>query len=304
MDGLIFLKDMDTKQVDLVNRIAKLGYHDTPLFNTIQKAVPSAKTETALGHTWLYEEGVEADDDNAHKEGSAPADFEHGALGESKNHYQIIKHSYGITGSMEGKTDIEGITKLAKEGTRKAKQHRLTIEKLLFSSQAPQQRTAENGMLGRAGGLKHWCTNDNTLGLATEDISIKFLRELFKITYYQGMPTTHIFVSDKQKDKLDDIYASLVRGTIGMTTLKDTNYHQLDNFAYAPKVKVVMSKYVADNEILAVNQGSLALSYQRLTQKKDIPTGDDAIKKQIISELTLRVNNPYGVSRISGLKVN
>jgi hypothetical protein len=304
MDGLIYLKDMDTKSVDLVNKIAKLGYHDTPLFNMIQKAVPSAKTETALGHTWLYEQGVEADADNAHKEGSAPAEFEHGVLGESKNHFQIIKHSYGITGSMEGKTDIEGTTRLAKEGTRKAIQHRLTIEKLLFSDQAPQQRTAENGMLGKAGGLKHWCTNDNTLALSTDDISIKFLREMFKIGYYEGMPTTHIFVSDKQKDKLDDIYASIVRGTVGMTVMKDTNYHQLENFAYAPKVKVIMSKYVNDDEILGINAGSLALAYQRLTAKKDIPTGDDVIQKQLISELTLRVNNPYGVTRISGLKVD
>jgi len=298
MEGLIFLKDLQAGRADLAANIAKLGYHDTPLFNMIQKAVPEKTAKGAFGHEWFYEDGVDGDASNAHLEGSAPADATHGTLGQSKNHYQIIKHTYGITGSMEGKSDIEGQEELIKEGARKAKQHRKTIEIALFGAQAPVQR--DTAVIGKMGGLKHWCTVDNTVDIGG-DLTIQMLREMFKIGYYQSMPTTHIFVSDTQKDRLDDIFAEKNRGVFGQTILQDTNYTQLDNFAYAPKVKVILTPYINDDEIIGVNAGSLALVYQRLTKAYDLARTADTVQKELISELTLRVNNPYGVTKISGL---
>lgn len=301
MDGLIFLKDLVAGRADLATNIAKLGYHDTPLFNMIQKGVPEKTTKGAFGHEWFYEDGVDGDASNAHLEGSAPATATHGTLGQSKNHYQIIKHTYGITGSMEGKADIEGMEELQKEGTRKAKQHRKTIEMALFGAQAPVQR--DTAVIGKMGGLKHWCTVNNTVDIGG-DLSIQMLREMFKIGFYQSMPTTHIFVSDTQKDRLDDLFAEKNRGVFGQTILQDTNYTQLDNFAYAPKVKVILSPYVAASEIIGINASSLSLVYQRLTKSYDLARTSDSIQKELISELTLRVNNPYGVSRISDLSIS
>lgn len=300
MEGLIFLQDLKAGQADLATKIAKLGYYDTPLFNMIQKAVPAKSAKAAFGHEWFYEEGVEGDDDNAYLEGSKPADPTHGALGSSKNHYQIIKHTYGITGSMEDKEDIEGNNELKNEGVKKAKQHRLTIEKALFNSNAPVQRDKATGVAGKMAGIGHWCTVQNTVDIGG-DLTIQMLRELFKIGYYQNMPTTHIFMNDKQKDRLDDLMGDKNRGVFGMTTLKDTNYTQLENFSYAPKVKVILSPNVADSEIIGINAGSLVLVYQRLTKPYDIGRNKDAIEKELISELTLRINNPYGVSKITGL---
>ena len=298
MEGLIFLKDLQAGRADLAANIAKLGYHDTPLFNMIQKAVPEKTAKGAFGHEWFYEDGVDGDASNAHLEGSAPATATHGTLGQSKNHYQIIKHTYGITGSMEGKSDIEGQEELIKEGARKAKQHRKTIEIALFGAQAPVQR--DTAVVGIMGGLKHWCTVNNTVNIGG-DLTIQMLREMFKIGYYQSMPTTHIFASDTQKDRLDDIFAEKNRGVFGQTILQDTNYTQLDNFAYAPKVKVILTPYINDDEIIGVNAGSLALVYQRLTKAYDLARTADTVQKELISELTLRVNNPYGVTRISDL---
>lgn len=298
MEGLIFLKDLQAGRADLAANIAKLGYHDTPLFNMIQKAVPEKTAKGAFGHEWFYEDGVDGDASNAHLEGSAPATATHGTLGQSKNHYQIIKHTYGITGSMEGKSDIEGQEELIKEGTRKAKQHRKTIEIALLGAQAPVQR--DTAVIGKMGGLKHWCTVNNTVDIGG-DLTIQMLREMFKIGYYQSVSTTHIFVSDTQKDRLDDIFAEKNRGVFGQTILQDTNYTQLDNFAYAPKVKVILTPYINDDEIIGVNAGSLALVYQRLTKAYDLARTADTVQKELISELTLRVNNPYGVTRISGL---
>ncbi len=302
MDGLINLKDQHSPQKDLVEKMAQLGYNDTPMFNMIAKGTASKKGKGIDGHQWWYEDAPEGDDTNAHAEGSAPATATFGELGESKNHYQIIKHTWGITGSMEDKQNIEGSNEFIKEGTRKAIQHRKTIEKAMFGTQDPTQRDKANSVAGQMGGFEHWCGVHNTLDTAG-DLSIQLLRELFKLGFYNGMPTTHLFMNDVQKDRLDDIFGDKNRGTYGMTTLKDTNYLQLDNFTYAPKVKVILSPYMADDEILSTNQGSLALVFQRLTKSYEIARTSDEIKKELISELTLRVNNPYGVSKLKGLTV-
>lgn len=140
-------------------------------------------------------------------------------------------------------------------------------------------------------------------GGTPSDLTIQSIREMLKIGFYESMPTTHLFVSDIQKDKIDDLFADKMRGTYGQTILKDTNYTTLDNFAYAPKVKLILTPYVADDEIIGVNAGFLALVYQRLTKSYDLARTSDTIQKELISELTLRVNNPYSVTKISGLTV-
>ncbi len=304
MDGLILLKNQNSPHADLVNKMAKLGYNDTPLFNMIQKATPDKKGKAIDGHAWWYENEVDGDDTNNHAEGSVPANATHSTHGNSKNHYQIIKHTYGITGSMEDKQDIEGSDEFIAEGTRKAKQHRKTIEKMLFSVQDPIMRdaSADPKVNGMSAGLKHWLTVNNTLDTAG-DLSIKLFRELFKFGFYHGMPTTHLFMNDAQKDRLDDLFADKMRGTYGQTTLKDTNYSTLENFSYAPKVKIILTPYVPQDEIIGVNASSLALVFQRLSKSYDIARTSDEVKKELISELTLRVNNPYGVSAITGLTV-
>lgn len=297
MDGIVFLKDLQAGQADLSTKIAELGYHDTPLFNMIQKGVQDKKGKAVFGHQWYYKQsrnGV----DNAHLEGSAPADATHIDYGSSLNHYQIFKNTYGITGSMEGKTDIDGKDQLTEEGTEKAREHRKDIEKALFASTAPVQRGT--AVVGRMGGVKHWCTVSNTVDMGG-DLTVQMLREMFKFGFYHSVPTTHIFVSDAQKDRLDDLFFDKNRGTYGQTSLQDTNYTVLENFAYAPKVKVILTPYIDADEIIGINADSLALVYQRLTKSYELSRTDDSIKKELISELTLRVDNPYGVTRISGL---
>ncbi len=301
MNGLLFLENMEGGQIDLVKKIAKVGYNDTPLFSMIQKAVPSNRTKPYEGHTWQYEEADDGDDINAYPEGSAPATAVSNILGVSKNHYQIIKHTYGVTGSTEYAETSEGQKELQRQGVLRAKVHRKTIEKALFKAQAPVQRAGAT--VGRMGGLLHWATVQNTIDAAGANIQMQMLRELLKIGWSKGVPTTHIFVNDKQKDKLDDLLETKVRVGAGGKILQFTNYTEMKNMPYVDRVKIILSPYVEDNDLIALNLNSLALVYHRLTHTKDIPTGDDVVSKQLISELTLRVNNPYAVTRLQNLGV-
>jgi len=307
MDGVLFLNEQSTPHKDLIEKMALLGRNDHPLYSMISKGTPSQKGKAIDGHAWWYENRPDGDLNNAHLEGSDTASSVERDLGNSLNHYQIVKHKYGITGSMEGKADIENKNELAKLGTTTMEDHLKSIEKILMSSQAPIQRVntgdPTTSVAGKMGGIGHWMTVENTFDVANSDLSRQFLRELFKFGYFQGVHCTHIFVSDVQKDRLDDLDLQNARGIYGQNDIKDNNVQTLKNFTYAPNVKVIMSPYVADDEIIGINAGSLALVHQRLTKVYEKGRVSDSIEKEIITELTLRVNNPYGVCKLSGLTV-
>lgn len=299
MTGLLNIANFKGGEADLTKEIAKLGYDDTPLFNMIAKTIPSVKGQTFEGHSWRYEQSPEGDDTNKHLEYSAAATPEYVELGTSKNHYQIIKHSYGISGSMEDRTRTDGEEELARQGTLATIKHRKTIEKALFTNSAPVQRG--DAVAGTMGGLKHWCTAQNSVSTTGDELTMQLIKEVLKIGHFAGMRMTHAFMSDVQKDRLDALLDSKVMTGLGAKVLEGTNYMQITNLAYAPNLKIILTPYVADSEIVFASVPNLALVYQRLTKKYDLARTKDAIEKELISELTLRVNNPYAVGLLSGL---
>lgn len=306
MVGISYLENFGAGDADLTRTISKLGYNDTPLFNAITKGIPSKSGESWKGHSWRYETAPDGDDNNAHVEGSGPSTANSADLGSSSNHYQIIKHTYGISGSMEGKTRTDGSNELANEGADAVIRHRKTIEKMLFSVAAPRQgdKDATVPVAGLSGGINHWCVAENTLPANGSPLSIKLLRNLLKIAYLQGQTITHIFMDDVQKDALDDILSDKNQVNIlGANVLEGTNYTTLSNMAYAPNVKIIMSPNVTAGEIISMNLKDVALVYQRLSKTYELARTADSMEKELISEVTLRVNNPFAVGKMTGLAV-
>lgn len=303
MDGIIFTNSFQGGEADLTNHIASMGMHDAPFYGLIPKAVPSKKAKASLGHTWEYETPVTAGSIDGFDEGSAPAEATVEVLGESKNHYQIFKETYGETGSAEGSERRDGQKSLNVEGTKKSIKQRLSIEKAMFVNAAPVKRVNTGTKVkGKLGGLPHWHTAENSFDAVNEELSIKLLREYFKLHYKKGIGLTHIFVSDIQKDRIDDIYSTLTRVGGGQVAYEAHNIMTLKNFAYAPDVKVVMSEYVPDGDIFGVQMDNLALVHQRLMKTYELGRIDDAVKKEIITELTLRVNHPFATGKLHNLK--
>ena len=308
MIGILDIAGFTAGEADLVKSIAKLGYNDTPLFSSIKKGMPSKAADTGLGHNWNYETSAGGDGDLAFVEGSVPADLRSPDIGSSLNHYQIVKDTYGVTGSMENMNRTDGTNELANAGADSAINHRKKIEKILFGTQTPVKGVKATATAGIAGGLQNWMTVNNTVdakvAAVDQALSMKYLREMLKINYLNGQQITHLFMGDIQKDALDDILtAKNMVNTLGAKVLEGTNYLTLTNMAYAQNVRIILSPFVAANEIIAVNHASLSLVFKRLTKSYEIARSTDEVKKEIISELTLRVNNPYGVSKLTNLAI-
>jgi hypothetical protein len=304
MTGVIDLANWNGGNVDLAQKIAKVGVTDTPLFSAIPKGVPSTKGERFKGHQWKYEEMPTGDNASGFLGGSAPADAKHWGYSQSENHYQIFKDTYGIEGSMEDAQNVEGKNELARQKAMAYMNHRLTIEKSLFASgQAPVQEDKATSRAGRMGSLDHWCVAENTLDLAGAGMNDVFLRNFMKFGGTRGVPLTHIYMNDLVKDQLDDLFKAQVRRGSGEKVLEFTNYTEIKNLAYSPNLKIVYTDKVPQGEIFGVNMQSLKLVYQRLSKDYDLGRNKDAVEKEVITELTLRVNNPFGVSKVKNIGV-
>jgi len=305
MDGIVYLEDQHTPQADLVTTIAKIGKTKTPFYALINKGTPDKKGKAKDGHQWWYETAPTGSDDNAHLEGGDTANNVERNLGESKNHYQIIKHEYGVTGSAKGKQDIEGKDELVTQGVTSMDDHLLTIERIILSSATPVQRDnlAIPKVAGKLGGIRHWITVENSVVAGTVALNKTHLRDMFKIGWKEGVETEYVFMNDAQKDALDNLDLDSNNGIYGKKDLRVNDYQTIKNFTYAKDVKVILTPHLPQDMILGVNADSVALVHQRLTEVEELGKTGDMLKKTIITELTLRVNNPYGVTAITGLNV-
>lgn len=300
MDGIVLTENMGGGRQDVANKIAKVGFVETPLLSMIPKGMPVDKSQPVMGHQWQYETLEDGDDDNAQGEGTSFPTATSNILGTSKNHYQIITDVYGVSGSAEDVETTEKQKEFTRQGVLKMKKHRKTIEKAMFKAgQAPVERNGAT--VGKMGSLLHWCGAEVTVdgGLAT--LTMAKIRDMLKIGWNNGVPMTHIFVNDINKDIIDDLLDAKVRTSPGANVMKFTNYTEMKNLSYAPNVKIILSPYVASSQVVGVNLSHLALVYKRLMKTEDVARTKDAKEKTIITEATLRVNNPYAVSLIDNL---
>ncbi len=303
MNGVVYLEDQNTPQKDFVEEISKIGKKDTPFYSLINKGTPSKSGKAIDGHQWWYENRPTGSDDNAHVEGGDTANSIDRSLGESKNHYQIIKHEFGVTGSAKGKLDAEGNEELAVAGVNTTDDHLLTIERIILSDAAPVQRdnTAVPKVAGKLGGIRHWLTIENTVVAGGGALSKNLLRDMFKIGWKQGIETEYVLMNDAQKDALDNLDLDSNNGIYGKNDLRVNDFQTIKNFTYAKDVKVILTPHLPQDMILGVNADNVALVHQRLTEIETLGKTGDSLKKTIITELTLRVNNPYAVTAITGL---
>lgn len=301
--GLITNEEAFGKQADLEKDIKKVGWAETPFLSTIQTGAPTSRSAKAsAGHRWFYDEEPEGVLDNAHLEGGAPADPVHYVGAELLNHYQIVKETYGATGSEEDSVRVDGKLVLTDQFEKATTNHKKTLEKILLSAQAPVQRVNGGATLvaGRAGGLKSFATANNTITETSTTLDWKLIREVLKIGFFQGGAYTHLMMNDTQKDVIDDIIFSKAQTSLNASRL-DGHVTMIGSSAYGNNIKILLNPFLADDEIIAYRPKDIYKVNWRAMHTKELARTEDAIKKEIISEFTLRVCHPYAFAWLKGL---
>lgn len=289
---------------DLEKDIKKVGWNQTPFLSSISTAAPTSRDALAAqGHSWYYDEEPDGELDNAHDEGGAPASPEYFVGGELKNHYQIVKHTYGLTGSEEESVMVNGKPVMVDQFEKTTMKHKKSLEMILLSPQAAVQRVNTEGakVKGRCGGLKSFATANNTINAASADLNLQFIREIMKIGFFQSVNYSKMQMGDKQMDIIDDLMNSKVlvnqwgmeQIADGVTRIK-TKYGKCD---------LMLNPFLGDDEIIPYDPSLIYKVNWRPMHTKELGRVDDSIKKELISEFTLRVCHKYAFSWLKGLKV-
>ncbi|WP_172201074.1 DUF5309 family protein [Campylobacter sp. RM16188] len=303
-EGLIASEEAFGKSgVDLENTIKQIGWRSTPFLSSIGTAAPADRSSNvALGHQWHYDELPDGELANAHAEGGAKSALKYSIGGTLKNHFQIVKNAYGITGSEQPSRRVDGKAVLANEGEHASVRHKKSIEKILLSDQAAVQRVKSSSTVGKCGGLKSFVTSVNTVDAKNAALSMQLIRDLLKIGYMKDRPYDFLIMADTQQDRLMDILDKIKQADMKVDYLNDKI--QVINSQYGNNVKILLSPELANNEIIAYRSEDILKVNWRPMEVRELPTSDDAIEKEIISEFTLRVCTPVAFAWLKNLKAD
>lgn len=301
--GLVTTEEAFGKEATVLGRtITEIGWKSAPFLNLITASAPSNRSgKAAAGHTWFYDEVPDGDTTNAHMEGGEATTPEYFVGSQLLNHFQIVKNGYGVSESEDAGENIEGKKSLAKQLDHTQIKHIRTIEKSLLSSTAPVQRVGKT-VAGVSGGLFHFATVNNTLTLTDEELTWKIFREGLKMGFLNGVIQSHVLMSDIQKDRLDDILFSKTQSKMSDNRIEN-DVTIIGQTAYGNNIKITMSPDLADDEIAFLRPDLIHKVDWRAMKNHDIPSGDDAVQKELRSEFTLRVDNPLAFIRLKGLKI-
>ncbi|MBE9829357.1 SU10 major capsid protein [Campylobacter concisus] len=302
--GLVTAEEaFGSKGVVLENTIKQIGWQSTPFYSAISTAAPADRsTSVAVGHKWFYDELPDGDAANAHAEGGAKATAKYFVGNTLSNHFQIVKNTYGVSGSQEPAKDVAGRGILANQGEMASVEHKKSIEKILLSSQTAVQRVNSGGspVVGKCGGLKSFSTANNTIDANNTDLTMQMIRDLLKIGWSKGRPYQFLMVNDKQNDRLLDILDKIKQANITQKYLEEDLLAIRTSYG---DVKVMLNPFLDQNEIIAFRADDIFKVNWRPMMTRELPTSNDAVEKEIISEFTLRVCTPVAFGWLKKLKV-
>lgn len=304
MADLITTTEAYGHDIDLYNDIKEIGWLETPFMASLKDMAPSSRTNPSFGHKWMFMD-VPDGSANAQLEGSPSVSVEKFTLGNATNHYQIFKNSFGVSGSEDAATGIDNKKELARQMDMSRIKHTKSIEMALLGADAPVARVNTTGseVAGKLGGIKHFLTAGTDHGMANATLTWSHIRELLKIGFLKGIPYTHIMMNDTQKDALDDILFAKTTNMNMANSKIDNNVTIIGNTAYGNNIKVILNPFLADDEIIAYNPEYVNTVIWRPTKVKPVSKDIDGSVQEIITELTLRVEHEYAISRLKALAV-
>jgi len=293
-------------QQSFYNVIKKTGWEDAPFFSSISSTSFNGK-DPALGHTWFYRKRPTGSATNAYAEGSKRADVESYIATKLQNELQILKKTYGVTKSQKTVMSVEGKANyLAEQSAMSAIDLRLSVEKALLLNTAPVS-AATIADVRKLGGISHYLivdtvADDGAGNPAPLDWSVHVKNSL-KAMWLNGCKANYIMTSAAQKDALDVILDTKKQYSRGDTSYVD-NFSMIADTGYAKNVKIMVNPFLADDEMYFYDSRLVRAVLHRAEKSDDVTDKTfDSEAYQHLFELTLQIDDPYAMVRVSNLAV-
>lgn len=285
---------------DLEDTIYNVDPDDTPLFSALSKT----KVKNTF-HEWQTD-ALRASADNAHIEGDDTVAEARTATTRVGNYTQIFKNAVQ-TSDTEGAVDKAGrATEMAYQIVKVGKEQKLDIERALFLNRA---RSAGSSVAPRYfGGLGAWiATNDTQAGSGgasptgngtdtrTDGTQAAFSQTRFDATmqavWENGGKATSVYLSafqmnvalgftgnNNQRAQIDATKAQVVKDVVLYRTPWGT-------------VDFTISRECRGRDVWILDHSMLKIGQLRPMRTTELAKTGDNEKRQIVTELTLIVNN-------------
>ncbi|MDR2905884.1 MAG: DUF5309 domain-containing protein [Helicobacteraceae bacterium] len=289
------------ERLQILNQLQYVGQKDTPLFSTLQSYMlpRDEKANPKDGIAWDYINIPSAGDNAALEGDDYPAAEAYPTL-RGHNHFQIIRSPFGVTGSEEAVSDSAGKKMLAQQAAIAKIKHGKDIDFALHGTAAPSPRGA--AVAGKMGGIRSFVTPQTTVNAASAPLEWELLRELLKSSFVGGSPLTDLYMSTRQKDKIDDITFNKADAKLETKKISN-NVTMLGDTAYGSNITIHLDPLIPDDVILGINKGLCGLLSHRETHIQEEGKKGDRVKQLYYTELTCFVLSRYAVAEIQNLAV-
>lgn len=296
--------DAVTDEQSFYNVLRHTGRGMTEFWMSINEGLPF-EGNPKDGHLWYQSPEPSTGEDNKHLEGSKRADVEKYTDVQLINHLQILKRTYGITGSeAEAKSRIKDAKDrhLKLQRRKSLAQLRLDVERALLKNTPPVQRTAT--VEGEMGGLRHYITEViDGAGTAALDYDAH-IDEPLKTMWEAGVLEDKVILCGtmvkKKIAKLVETYRRYERTASGI-------YHdvkRIDEAGWASNVDVRPSTFLADNEMIIYAPELIHTVLLRQVKDRECTDPEyDAEAYENLFEMTLQVDDPYAAIWVHSLDV-
>lgn len=301
-DDFLTSDDVVSDEQSFYNVVRLTGNGMTPFWDSLNDA-EAFDGNPATGHIWYQTPDATAGETNAHNEGSIRADVEGATEVELRNHLQIFKRSYGVTGSQAASKSKVVASLLERSKDRSIKQLRLDVEKALMSATAPVQRVG-NTTAGVMGGVLHYCTEvidaTNTVELSAK----AHIKAPLRTMWENGVLEDKIILCGGDvKDSISTLLDGFKTANNNETAYVG-NVSKIKDVGWATNVEVKVSTQLAANEMLIY--APELINPILLRQKKDASVTDPAYDSEAwenLFELTLQVLDPYAAVHVKNIKI-
>jgi hypothetical protein len=285
---------------DLSDVIYNIDPDATPLFSKTRKSkVTNRLTE------WQTD-ALRASADNAHVEGDDTVAENRTATVRLSNYTQIFKNAVVVSGTAQAVTTAGRAKEMAYQSMLVSKEHKLDIERALFLNQA--KSAGSSATPRRLAGLGAWITtNVNNVGggganptgdgsnARTDGSQTALTQDDFDLTLQE-------LWTEGARSRSKTVYLSPFQKNV---TRGFTGNNAQRNNVKAGEVEKMIDVYTTDwgmvkfemslenrgRDVWIITDDMLSIGTLRATKNEELPSNGDYEKRQIITELTLMMNN-------------
>lgn len=283
---------------DLIDKIYELFTDDTPFLSNVNR-----KSATARTHEWQNDSLAASSSDNAVIEGDEASNDAITATVRRGNNTQISDKTIVVSGTQEKVNKAGRKSEMAREAKKKMKELKRDVEKRLLDNKA--KVTGNDTLARECAGLQSWLiTNVNKASdgtLATGDgtntytdgtaraFQESFLEDILAQCWDEGGMPSELYLNAFQKRKMAAFSGNSTsnRDQSGKKIVNSVDVY-VDPLGH--EVRAIPCRQCPTDVVYAVDPDYIALAVLRDFQVKDLAITGDYLRKQMLVEYTLEVN--------------